>query len=119
MAICTASGPYEVQRNTGNRSHEIPDSACSIQATRFLVMQALSGNSFSLPDIQVSNDGTAVDKPIDSVGSFFAHYLLKSCKQRRLGCFFSQPQHLRHRFIGLTIKLLNPLNGGTGYVSRP
>ena len=28
------SSPYEVQRNTGNRSHEIPDSASSIQATR-------------------------------------------------------------------------------------
>ncbi|MEQ1559943.1 MAG: hypothetical protein ABL933_13525 [Methyloglobulus sp.] len=26
--------PYEVQRNTGHRSHESPDSASSIQATR-------------------------------------------------------------------------------------
>jgi hypothetical protein len=30
----SVNSPYEVQRNTGNRSREILDSASSIQATR-------------------------------------------------------------------------------------
>jgi hypothetical protein len=34
MEYDLASSPYEVQRNTGNRFHEIPDSASSIRATR-------------------------------------------------------------------------------------